>query len=69
MVGPAKSYGDLVVWRKAHEFVLGVYALTAEFPKYETYGLAQQMRRAPFPSRPISRRGFDEGGGPIRPAS
>jgi four helix bundle protein len=36
----------LVVWRKAHEFVLAVYALTAGFPKQETYGLALQMRRA-----------------------
>jgi four helix bundle protein len=34
------------VWRKAHEFVLAVYTLTASFPKQETYGLALQMRRA-----------------------
>jgi four helix bundle protein len=40
------SFRDLVVWRKAHEFVLAVYALTAGFPKQETYGLALQMRRA-----------------------
>jgi four helix bundle protein len=26
--------------------VLGVYALTATFPKHETYGLSVQMRRA-----------------------
>ena len=31
---------------KAHEFVLGVYELTAGFPKHETYGLCSQMRRA-----------------------
>ncbi len=37
---------DLVVWRKAHEFVLAVYAFTAGFPRQETYGLALQMRRA-----------------------
>jgi four helix bundle protein len=43
---PAKSFEDLVVWRKAHEFVLGAYALTASFPKQETYGLSSQMRRA-----------------------
>jgi len=43
---PAKSFEDLVVWRKAHEFVLGVYELTASFPKHETYGLCSQMRRA-----------------------
>jgi four helix bundle protein len=36
----------LVVWQKAHEFVLGIYRLTETFPKAETYGLSIQMRRA-----------------------
>jgi len=36
----------LVVWQKAHLFVLAVYRLTAGFPKQETYGLTSQMRRA-----------------------
>lgn len=43
---PAKCFEDLVVWRKAHRFVLAVYRLTASFPKHETYGLSIQMRRA-----------------------
>jgi len=42
----ARSFRDLLVWRKAHEFVLAVYAFTAGFPRQETYGLAAQMRRA-----------------------
>lgn len=42
----AKSFQDLLVWRKAHELVLAIYALTAAFPKPETYGLSLQMRRA-----------------------
>ena len=42
---PARSFRDLLVWRKAHEFVLAIYAFTAGFPKQETYGLSQQMRR------------------------
>jgi four helix bundle protein len=42
----AKTFRDLMVWRKAHEFVLEVYRLTSAFPKSEIYGLAQQMRRA-----------------------
>ena len=42
----ARSFRDLHVWRKAHEFVLGVYPYSAAFPKHETYGLAQQLRRA-----------------------
>jgi len=43
---PARTFSDLVVWQKAHGFVLGIYALTAGFPKQETYGLTSQMRRA-----------------------
>jgi four helix bundle protein len=43
---PARSFYDLLVWQKAHQFVLAVYAYTATFPKQETYGLAVQMRRA-----------------------
>ena len=43
---PAKSFRDLVVWRKAHEFALSIYRFTEGFPKKETYGLSSQMRRA-----------------------
>src|SRR5882762_10016211 len=43
---PARSFRDLLVWQKAHRFVLALYAFTAEFPKQETYGLRSQMRRA-----------------------
>ena len=43
---PARTFQDLRVWQKAHRFVLEVYALTAAFPKQETYGLSLQMRRA-----------------------
>jgi four helix bundle protein len=42
----ARTFHDLVVWRKAHEFVLAAYSFTANFPKSETYGLASQMRRS-----------------------
>jgi four helix bundle protein len=42
----ARSFRDLLVWRKAHELVLAIYQFTAGFPKRETYGLALQMRRA-----------------------
>ena len=43
---PAKTFRDLVVWQKAHEFVLAVYEYSAGFPRSETYGLASQLRRA-----------------------
>jgi four helix bundle protein len=43
---PARTFQDLLVWRKAHQLVLTFYKLTAAFPKSETYGLCSQMRRA-----------------------
>ena len=42
----ARSFRDLMVWQKAHEFVLAVYRFTESFPDREKYGLAHQMRRA-----------------------
>ena len=46
MVTPARKFEDLVVWQKAHQFVLSVYRLTRAFPRSETYGLTSQFRRA-----------------------
>lgn len=46
MRAPAKTFEDLVVWQKAHQFVLAAYSLTRTFPKSETYGLTSQFRRA-----------------------
>ena len=43
---PARSFQDLVVWQKAHQFVLGVYAYAGGFPRFELYGLSTQFRRA-----------------------
>ncbi|HOT14798.1 MAG TPA: four helix bundle protein [Bacteroidales bacterium] len=43
---PAKTYRDLIVWQKAHEYVLLVYKVSSAFPKEEVYGLTSQYRRA-----------------------
>ena len=43
---PARTFQDVLVWQKAHAFVLEAYRRTATFPKSETYGLGLQMRRA-----------------------
>jgi four helix bundle protein len=43
---PAKNFQDLIVWQKAHEFVLSVYRLTRTFPREEVYALTSQFRRA-----------------------
>ncbi len=41
-----KSFEDLIVWQKGHQFVLEVYKITKSFPKEEIYGLTSQFRRA-----------------------
>ena len=40
------GYKDLIVWQKAIDLSLEVYRLVKLLPKIETYGLADQMRRA-----------------------
>src|SRR5258708_22310784 len=42
----AKSFEDLLVWQKAHAYVLEIYRITKGFPKSELFGLTSQMRRA-----------------------
>jgi four helix bundle protein len=46
MRNPAKTFQDLIVWQKAHQFVLNTYKFTKYFPRYELYGLTSQFRRA-----------------------
>jgi len=46
MSQPSKSFRELVVWQKAHSFVLATYKVTKSFPKEEVYGLTSQFRRA-----------------------
>jgi four helix bundle protein len=41
-----EKFQDLVVWQKAHQFVLLTYRHTKNFPNDENYGLVSQMRRA-----------------------
>jgi four helix bundle protein len=43
---PARTFQDLVVWQKAHKFVLDSYKLSNGFPKSELYSLTSQFRRA-----------------------
>lgn len=39
-------FEQLIVWQKAHQFVLNVYSFTKHFPKEEIFGLTSQFRRA-----------------------
>ncbi|GAB3541472.1 four helix bundle protein [Spirosoma fluminis] len=41
-----KHFTELIVWQKAHQFVLKVYTLTKLFPKQELFGLTSQLRRS-----------------------
>ena len=41
-----QDYHDLLVWKKAFEFVKDVYHLTKKFPREEMFGLTSQLRRA-----------------------
>ena len=40
------NYRDLVVWKRAIEFVAEIYSISARFPREEQFGLTAQMRRA-----------------------
>ena len=40
------SYRDLMVWQKAMELAVAVYAATAKLPRDERFGLASQLQRA-----------------------
>jgi four helix bundle protein len=40
------TFQELIVWQKAHQFVLSIYKYTESFPKSETYGLSSQFRRS-----------------------
>ena len=42
----AKTFQDLIVWQKAHQFVLAIYTVTKKFPPDERFGLISQIRRA-----------------------
>ena len=40
-----KTHRDLIVYQKSISFVTEIYALTADFPKSEQFGIVSQMRR------------------------
>jgi four helix bundle protein len=42
----AESFKELVVWQRAIQMTVAVYACTAEFPDSEKFGLINQLRRA-----------------------
>ncbi len=45
-MGNVKSHEDLQVWQMAIDFVTDIYKVTSNFPKFELYGLTNQIRKA-----------------------
>jgi four helix bundle protein len=39
------NFRELKIWQRSMNLVVKVYELSAKFPKEETYGLAQQLKR------------------------
>jgi len=40
------KFKNLLVWQKAVEFAVGIYKMTAKFPKHEIFGLTSQIQRS-----------------------
>ena len=45
-MGSARTFRDLIVWRRAIELAKAVYQATRAMPETERFGLIAQMRRA-----------------------
>src|SRR5215831_12377590 len=41
-----RNYRELQVWNKAHHLTLELYRVSRAFPREETYGVTNQLRRA-----------------------
>ena len=41
-----RNFRELIVWEKAHAFVLRAYQATNKFPSEERFGLTSQLRRS-----------------------
>jgi four helix bundle protein len=61
---PSKSFEDLIVWQKAHQWVLDVYRFTDSFPAREQFGLTSQLRRAATSIPANIAEGFKRRGNP-----
>ncbi len=57
-----KGFRKLIVWQRAHQWVLMIYKLTEKFPKHEMFGLVSQMRRAAVSVAANMAEGYAAGG-------
>ncbi|MBI4453071.1 four helix bundle protein [Candidatus Woesearchaeota archaeon] len=42
----AQDFKNLNVWKESHDLTIQIYNISRIFPKEESYGLTQQLRRA-----------------------
>ena len=45
-MGEIRTFRDLIAWQRGRSLVKEVYALTAQLPSEERFGLCNQMRRS-----------------------
>jgi len=57
-----KGFRKLIVWQRAHQWVLLIYKLTEKFPRHEMFGLVSQMRRAAVSVAANMAEGYAAGG-------
>jgi four helix bundle protein len=57
-----RTFEDLIVWQKAHAWVLEVYRFSEAFPSKEVYGLTSQLRRAAISIPANIAEGFKKSG-------
>ena len=43
-----QPYQKLIVWKEAHVLCRNIYQLTLQFPSYEKFALANQMRKSSY---------------------
>lgn len=55
------SFRELTAWQEGHELAKEVYGVTQTFPKEETFGLANMMRRAALMVTSKIAEGFGRG--------
>lgn len=56
-----KTFRDLLIWQKAMELVTNCYAISADFPKDEQFGLTAQIRRCSISIPSNISEGFGRG--------
>ena len=62
----ARTFRDLIVWQKAHEFALATYAFTAAFPRTETTVYRAKCVEPQSQSLQILPKDFANAGGQIK---